>query len=155
MWILLIASMLSFNGVAYFMPKVISRLQMFVSFFTSMMLLLEFDSYVDFKYNLYGYFDKGIDWRGGVATFGIIPAVVIIFLNLFPYNKPILNKIIFLFSCMIYCVIYEIISVKIGFFYWNGWKLWWSIPMDLILFGYALLMNKIVRKLLDREKGRI
>lgn len=146
----LIFSVIVFNFFAVFIPKRISGIEILTT--TLFALLFEFivDSIFDFKYDLYGYFNKGVDYTGFIYVFGIYPAVNIVFLNLFPFKKDLINKVIYIFCWSMLAIIYELLFLWSKTFYYNGWNIWYSAiayPFILtILFCFYKYSHYLLKK---------
>lgn len=57
----LLVSVILFNGVAFFMPKRLGRADMFVVALFGGVFQLLVDMFANVKYDLYGFFQKGVD----------------------------------------------------------------------------------------------
>jgi hypothetical protein len=106
--------------------------------------------FFDLKYDLYGYFDKGVDWLALIPLLGIYPSINYLFLNFFPEGKGFTRIFIYLLSWDAFALVYEALSRKSNFFYYNGWKWWYSAilypPILLILWYHLKLTRKLIRK---------
>ncbi|WP_423798380.1 CBO0543 family protein [Neobacillus sp. SAB-20_R2A] len=146
MWFLIISSVI-FSVYSIFMPKKLTRIEIFSTIFFAMTLQDNVDIYLDGKYDLYGYFTKGIQWKTLIAIIGIYPAVTTIFLNYYPFKKQWPNKLVYIIVCSGFAVLYEYMAVKSGYFYHNGWTYTYSALSYPILFFILVIVLKIVRKL--------
>ncbi|GAY78630.1 hypothetical protein NBRC111894_4184 [Sporolactobacillus inulinus] len=81
----LIFTVIIFNGLVVFAPKKLSAIEIIVTTLFAMYLEAIVDIYLDLKYDLFGYFFKGVDWRSLLYLFGIYPAINLLFLNFFPF----------------------------------------------------------------------
>jgi len=72
------------------MPKRLSGIQMVATSLFAIVLQQMVDNYLDFKFHLYFYFEKGVPWRYLLFVLGIYPVVNII-LNYFPDKKGFLK----------------------------------------------------------------
>jgi hypothetical protein len=115
-----------FTAIAYLIKKRISYVEMYASSIFSIVFQLITDIILEFKYNLYGYFDKGVDFPTFIVTIFIFPSLTIIFLNYFPLNRKLLHKFFYILGWSIFAIIYEYFSVKSELFYYVDWKLWYS-----------------------------
>jgi hypothetical protein len=75
----LIVTAIVFSSVAFFIPKRISRVEIFATTFFSSFLEVMANVFLDLKYDLYGYFNKGVDYETLLYIFEIFPAVNIVF----------------------------------------------------------------------------
>ena len=85
------------NAILIQIPKRISGIEILTTTLFSELLQVLTDKYLDLKYELYGYFGKGLEWETPIYVFGIYPAINILLLNYFPYRKGIKIKIIYIF----------------------------------------------------------
>ncbi|WP_375709388.1 CBO0543 family protein [Niallia sp. NCCP-28] len=143
--ILLFVSIAIFIAIIFIMPKRLTMIEYYATSLSSIILQLLTDLYLEFKYHLYGYFSSQIDWISLLIFFFIYPPVNIIFLNFYPYKSKILKKSLFLSFWVIFSVSYEWVAVKTEFFYYSGWKLWYSAIIYPVLFIILLLNLKLVR----------
>ncbi|MGM0899517.1 MAG: CBO0543 family protein [Bacillota bacterium] len=143
----LILSVVIFSVVVYVMPKRISLLEMYATSLFSTVLQLITDVYLEFKYRLYWYFSPGVDYITLWIIFVIYPAVNIIFLNFFPLSKRLFVKAVYIFGWSVFAICYEWVAVHTGFFYYNGWKLVYSIPIYPLLYLFLLINWKLIKKL--------
>lgn len=133
--------------IVLLMPKRLKISEMYTTSYFAVFLASLTDIYLDAKLDLYGFFNKGIDWLYIPIFVIIYPAVNIIFLNFFPYRKPNLNKIIYILIFSILTLIIEYISSLTNVFYHNEWKLWHSAICYPFLYTLLLLNLKLIRRL--------
>jgi hypothetical protein len=129
------------------MPKKLTRIEIFSTVFFAMTLQDNVDIYLDGKYDLYGYFTKGIQWKTLIAIIGVYPAIITIFLNYYQFQRQWRNKLVYIFGWSGLAVLYEFLAVKSGYFYHNGWSYVYSAFSYPILFFIHVIVLKIVRKL--------
>lgn len=122
----LIISVVIFNLAACFIPKNLTRDEMYSTSLLAGIFQLLVDIFLDVKYELYGYFEYGVDWLSLIPIFGIYPALNIIFLNYYPFSGEAMKKVIYIIGWAVFALVYEWSSVQAGWFYYNGWKLWYS-----------------------------
>jgi len=144
----LICSVLFFNIVAYFMPKKISRIELYTTSLFATVLQLTADIVLGFKYNLYWYFTKGVDSETFLIIFGLYPQVSMVFLNFFPYHRKLILKISYIIGWSAFAIFYEWLIVKTNIFHYGGWKLWYSIPIYPILYFILLLDLLFIRRII-------
>lgn len=146
----LIISVIVFNLVAILIPKRISGIKIITTTLFSLYLEIMTNVFLDLKYDLYGYFNKGVDWEGLIYILGVYPPVNILFLNYFPYKKKMLNKAIYIFGWSVFADVYELLFLWSGTFYYNGWKFWYSIIiypiLYIILVGFYKYVHYLLRK---------
>lgn len=150
MWFLVVSA-LAFSGYALFMRKNLTRVEMVATSFFVMALQDNVDIYLDLKLDLYGYFEKGAQWGTLITVLGIYPAVNIIFLNYYPFERSLAHKITYVGACSIFALAYEWAAVQSGYFYHHGWKYWYSAICYPVLFYILVLMLKWVRKLENHQ----
>lgn len=122
----LILSIVVFNLIAIKMPKRLTKSEMYCTSLFSGVFQLITDTVLDLKFNVYGYFQKGVDLKTFLVIFGVYPAVNIIFLNYFPFGKNAKSKILYILAWSLFITLFEWASIKAGYFYHNQWKLWYS-----------------------------
>ncbi|NRD80872.1 hypothetical protein HPT25_26445 [Bacillus sp. BRMEA1] len=142
-----------FNLIAFFIPKRMSDLEIITTTLFSMVLELLVDMYLDVKFDMFGYFTKGVNWGFLIYVFGVYPAINITFLNFFPYNKSLVRKYCYIVGWSVFAVIFELLFIWTKTFYYNGWKLWYSalcypaLYVTLVLFDkYTLYLIKKVQQ---------
>ncbi|MCZ8518372.1 MULTISPECIES: CBO0543 family protein [Paenibacillus] len=146
-WLHLIASIIVFNVTAFLIPKTLSNSENYVTSLFSLLLVLVTDVTLNLKYDLYGYFNEGVDGGGFIAIYGIYPAINILFLNLFPYEKGLIGRSLYFLSWWFFAVIYEYYAVKVGWFYYHGWRLEYSIFVYPLLYLLLLWSLQVARSL--------
>ncbi|WP_338448400.1 hypothetical protein R4Z09_19480 [Niallia oryzisoli] len=153
--VLFFISIFLFNLIALIKNKIPSIRNVSIWTFTIAFQVV-FDVIVEFKYNGYWYFDKGIDWIGIVAHTVLIPPVNILLLSWFPFNSNLFKQAIYITCWTVGVIVYEalvLLPEPWGFFHLGWWKLWYdvfAIPiLILILLGYYKVICKLEKKLLD------
>ncbi|WP_420850364.1 CBO0543 family protein [Peribacillus alkalitolerans] len=131
--------------VAYFVPKHITKQEIYSTALFSLTLGLLSDITLDLKYDLYGYFEKGLQLKGFLAIVGLFPASGILFLNFYPQKKSLLHKIFYIIIWTVFCLLYEWTAIKSGFFYHNGWNFWYSTLSYPILLWIHILHLLFIR----------
>ncbi|HET7580937.1 MAG TPA: hypothetical protein VFK33_16780 [Bacillales bacterium] len=141
--ILFWSTIIILNLAAILIPKTLPGWQLYATSIFAVMFQLTVDDYLDIKLDLYGYFNKGVDLLGIVYEYGIFPAVSILFLTgwVWVARKGLLFKAGYLVVCTLLATTYEFCALKSSFFYYNGWKLWYSA------FQYPLLFLILVSNL--------
>lgn len=122
----LIFSVFIINSIAIFMPKRLKRADMFIIVLFALAFQQQVDIYSNLKYDLYGFFTKGVDWLSLIPIFGLFPAATLIFFNFYPWHNK-RRSIVYVFSVTAILLVFEHLSLLSGYFYYNGWKLWWSV----------------------------
>lgn len=145
--LLLVGTILSFGLIVYLMPKKISLFEMYTTSLFSTVLQLITDIFLEFKYNLYWYFNPGVDFLTLWVVFWIYPAVNIIFLNFYPKSAKPLKKIIYILGWTAFALAYEWVAVQTELFNYNGWKLSYSAMIYPFLYILLLINWKLIRHL--------
>jgi len=127
------------------MPKRISFFEMYTTSLFSTVLQLITDIYLEFKFNLYWYFNPGIDYITLWVVFWIYPSVNIIFLNFYPASKKFSTSLYYILGWTLFALAYEWTALNTGFFHYNGWKLWYSALIYPVLYSLLLINWKIIR----------
>ncbi len=149
----LYVSVLIFGLVLLFMPKKRTYFEFYTTSLFSTVLQLITDAYLELKYLLYWYFRPGVDFETLWFVFWIYPAVNMIFLNFYPVGSGFLRKkLIYILGWCSFSILYECIAVKTGIFHYNGWKLWYSIPIYPFLYFLLIINWTIIKKLHDLAK---
>ncbi|MEN2467273.1 CBO0543 family protein [Ornithinibacillus sp. JPR2-1] len=146
--VFIITSIIIALGIFILMPKKISYIEMYTASLFSIVFQLLTDILLEFNYNLYGYFNEGVEYRTLWIVFGIYPLFTIIFLSYFPYDKRKSVQVGYIVAWTIFALVYEYISVQVGAFYYNSWKLLYSAltyPIVYLVIYYNFI---IIRKLL-------
>lgn len=108
------------------------------------------NTYIDLKYDLYGFFEKGPTWGTMALIFGLYPAGNAIILNFYPYNKRWFVKVLYVVIIDVLCILYEKMAIHFGVMYYNGWK-WWYSALSYLFIVPALTWNlRITRKLVGK-----
>lgn len=148
----LILTVILFNLFALFMPKRMSMIEIITTCLFALHLQTIFDVYLDLKYGWYGYFQKGADWGTLIFVYGIYPAINLIYLNYFPGGKSWMRKTLYIAAWSIFALIYEVLFLWSGTFYYNGWKLWYSAICYPFLLIALYLFHQYVLHLLKRYR---
>lgn len=117
------------------------------SVYAAALFAIFFATLTDFIFNLqlqlYGYFNKGVDIPGYFIIYVLFPLVNIIFLNFYPSLGSLLKKGIYIAGWSVFSLGYELLSVRVGLFYYNGWEWWYSA----LLYPLCFLINLAAHKL--------
>ncbi|UGB28735.1 CBO0543 family protein [Metabacillus sp. B2-18] len=143
--VFLLFSVVVFILVALLVRKKLPRHELYPIALFSIVLGLVTDVTLDLKYNLYGYFAPGVDYGGFLPILFIFPSSGVLFMNFFPFEKSIWNKITYIFGWTIFSLTYEYLSIFSGYFYHNGWNYWLSALTYPFLLLLHLLHLKIFR----------
>lgn len=149
--VFLLVSVAVFYSAAIFIPKNISWIEIYGTILITIVLHLLIDSFLDLKYNLYGYFDKGVEFRTLLFTFGIYPAVNIVIVNLYPLIRGPLSKIIYILIVTTFALTYEVALIHVDIFYHNEWQLWYSA----VIYPFLLILLFLNRRLLKHITSQV
>ncbi|MCM3567185.1 CBO0543 family protein [Neobacillus mesonae] len=151
MILLTVISIVLFLAVMW-MPKKIPYLEMYTTYFFTAFLATMSDVYLDAKYNLYGFFGKGVDLEYIPIFVIIYPAYSLLIVNFYPYNKPIYRKVRYLLIWCAVTLVFEYASLFTNIFYYNAWKFWYSIICYPVINALILLNVKVTRNLSNGRK---
>ncbi len=150
LWILIFIAFIFFNIIAYFVPKKISKIEIYATCFFAYAYGITTDIIFDLHLHLYGYFQNGFQWVGLLGIILYFPAISFLFLNHYPSEKKVTQKWFYIFLWSLFAVIFEWLSVKAGYFYYNGWKLWYSGALYPPIFLSLVVNHKLVKGLIKR-----
>jgi len=137
-----------FMVIAYFIHKRISYMEMYTAVLFSAVFQLIVDILLEFKYELYGYFDKGVDYQTFIFILMIYPSLTVIFLNYLPLGRGKIIFILYMLGWIIFAIIYEYFAVQVGAFYYVNWKLWYSAIIYPFVYLLIVLNFLFIRKLI-------
>ena len=147
MWVLIYITFIIFNILAFYIPKRISKIEIYSTCFFAYAYGITTDLVLDVHYHLYGYFESGFQWLGLLGIILCFPSISLLFLNYYPFEKMILQKIIYILCWSIFSIIFEWICLQTEYFYYNGWKLWYSGVLYPIIFIVLVINMRLVRKI--------
>jgi hypothetical protein len=147
--VFLIISVIIFMVVAIFVPKRLKKSELYAIALFSIVLGFSTDITFDLKYNLYGYFTSGVQFAGFFPILLLFPSSGVLFMNFYPFRKSSLYQFSYIFCWTIFCLIFEFLSIKSGYFYHNGWKYWHSAITYPFLFSLHLLQLRFFRRYND------
>ncbi|WP_409300543.1 CBO0543 family protein [Peribacillus sp. SCS-155] len=133
--------------VIIFMPKRISYGEMYVTSYFATFLAAMADMYLDLKWDLYGFFFKGVDLWYIPVFIVVYPAANILYLNFFPHVRSKRKQALYILFCSGLCLLFEWMVRKTILFYYHGWKLQYSAIAYPILFFLLVLNLWVIRKL--------
>lgn len=143
----LIVAIVLFNATAFKMPKRLTRVEIYSTCLFASVLQMVVDMYLDVKYDLYGYFSHGVDWLSLVLMVGLYPSASTVFLNYYPFSQSRWVQFIYVMFATGLCLLFELTSLAMGYFYYNGWRFWYSaVAYPLLL--WVLAQNlRLLRRL--------
>ncbi|MFQ6391631.1 hypothetical protein ACLNAR_28165 [Priestia aryabhattai] len=157
----LIIAIMAFNFIAFTTNKKLTGNQIFHIWMFTIAFQHMFDVFIDLKYHAYWYFTKHADWKGILVHTVLLPPVNMMFLNWYPFKKPIMKKICYLTFWLVGILLYEMITLlpePWGYFHYGWWNLGYSAIIDpmllLIMLGCYKWICKLERKLLVCKKEK-
>jgi len=149
----LVIAIVFFNIIAFKTNKKLSA-NLIVHIWTfSIAFQMLFDTFIEFKYLGYWYFDKEIDWEGVLPHLLVVPPVNMIFLNYFPSQVKMVRKVNYFIVFVMIILAYEWLTLlpkPWGYFHYGWWNLWLAALLDPILLLILLGYYKWVRFLENR-----
>jgi hypothetical protein len=151
--IFLWVSIIGFYTWTWFMKKRIPRQELFFVAMFSISFQQLVDAYINLKFELYGYFNKGVATLYFVPATGLMAPAGMIIMNYYPFGNW--KKIVrYVSLCTVLVVIFELLSLKAGYFYYNGWNIWYSVAIDPFLILTIAHAVKIYRYLTRRDANK-
>ncbi|TJZ34896.1 CBO0543 family protein [Priestia megaterium] len=153
MVLLILTTVISILSVLV-MPKRISWIEMYTTSLFVMFLGSVADIYLDVKYDLYGFFTKGVDFEYLLIFIFVYPATNSVFLNFYPQSKSLAEKALYITVWVILTTLFEYISAQTEVFYYNEWKTLYSLFCYPFLYIAMVLNLKMIRRLqiIDKQK---
>ncbi len=151
MWILVFVFFTFLNLFILFMRKRLTKMEIYATAIFALLFGITTDVVLDLHYNVYGYFDKGFQWKKLLALFMYFPATNLLFLNYYPWNKSFLKRLLYFLVWTLFSITFEWLSLKTYFFYYNGWKLWYSGVLYPFIFLTLLINLKFIQRINDRS----
>ncbi|WP_342429690.1 hypothetical protein [Neobacillus sp. FSL H8-0543] len=154
----LLIAIILFNIIGFKTNKKLSGNQILHIWMFTIAFQTLFDTFIDYKYHGYWYFDHEPNWRGILPHTILIPPVNIFFLNWYPHKGKFIQKLVFIIIFEIFMLIYEYLTLlpePWGYFHYGWWEIWHAAIVNpillLILLGYyrwvCILENKaLLRK---------
>ncbi|MCF8564601.1 hypothetical protein LLE49_07560 [Alicyclobacillus tolerans] len=143
----LIVSVVVLNVAARMMPKRLTAWEVWTTSLFALVCELVVNIVLDLKFDFYGYFEKGVQGGSFIAIFGLFPSANTIFLNFYPFGRHKWQKVLYILGSSGFCVIFEYASLKSGYFYYHGWKLWYSALFYPPLLWLMVLNLQLTRRL--------
>lgn len=147
MWILVYIFFIIFNLIAFFAPKRISKIEIYATCLFAFAYGLTADMIFDWHYDLYGYFQKGFQWVAFLGYVLYFPSISFLFLNFYPLEKKPITKALYIILWSVFSVIFEWFCLHTAYFYYNGWKLWYSAILYPFIFLVLLINMGFIQKL--------
>jgi hypothetical protein len=137
----LIISVIIFNLIALKVNKKLTLSQIVQIWTFTIAFQNLFDLIVEFKFHGYWYFSKDVDWIGLIPRTILIPPVNIILLNLYPFGKSAVERMIIFALFVAATLLYELTTLlpqPWGYFNYGWWKIEYSLIVNPIIL-YCLL----------------
>ncbi|WP_407647395.1 CBO0543 family protein [Gracilibacillus salitolerans] len=147
MWILIFVIFILFNLIAFFVPRRLSKIEIYATSIFAFVYGLSTDIILNLHYHLYGYFQEGFDWLGLLGIILYFPSISFLFLNFYPSNRKIWNKILYILLWSAFSTFFEWVSLQTEFFYYTSWKLWYSALLYPFIFLILIIHWKFIQKL--------
>lgn len=148
--VFLIGSIVVVYLISFVVPRRLSWIEILVTTWFGLYFEAMVNIYLDLKYDLYGYFQKGVDWITLLPLLGIYPPLSYLVLNFFPAGKGFFRIALYLLAWDALAVAYEYIAIQNGVFYYNGWIWWYSAilypPIFLTLWFHLVFARKLIKK---------
>ncbi|WP_207953476.1 hypothetical protein [Paenibacillus agricola] len=116
--------------IVWFMPKRLTLQEMYSTWLLMVFLTRIADQLLDLVLHFYDQLGPGIQWQAVVIQTIFPGAAGIIILNFMPKNR--LMFFVYLIGCMIFSVVFEWITIKVGYLTYNSWSLWYSAGVYII-----------------------
>lgn len=143
-------SIILFFVICFLVPRRLSWIEILTTTWFGLYFEVMTNVFLDLKYDLYGYFNKGVDWAALVPLVGIYPILNYLVLNLYPEGKGFIRISAYLLAWDAFSILYEAISIQNHVFYYNGWKWWYSAiaypPILLILWYHLRFVKWVISK---------
>jgi hypothetical protein len=128
-------------------PNTVKLSELYSTSFFAIILAFSADLYLDIKLELYGFFQKGVDWAYIPIFLIDYPAANILFLRFFPYKEIKAKKIIYILGWSLGTLALEQIALHTDLLYYNGWKWWYSACAYPVIYLLLILNLVLTRKL--------
>jgi hypothetical protein len=145
----LFCSVIVFLVVAISVPKKLPRRELYGIALFSILLGFVTDTTLALKYNLYGYFNPGVDFGGFLPILFIFPSAGVLYLNFFPFRRSIGYQLIYILGWTVFSLLFEYFSIASGYFYHNGW----NYLLSTVMYPFLLLLHLLHLKILRVYQG--
>jgi hypothetical protein len=145
MWVFLVVSISLIASIVFFMPKNISKIELYISYFFMLILSWSLNVVIDAKYSLRGFFQKGPDFSTMLIYIILFPCLGVIFLNFYPYTKKsLVKKTSYFIFALLLMLAYDALLVKFNILHYYNWNYGYSIVLYTIDFVFILLNKKVI-----------
>lgn len=139
----------SMAAFSIMMPKKLSKAEIYSTSLFSIFFGKTVDEILDIKKNLYGFYTKGVNYKGVFFQLLIYPTVNLLFLNYYPFERKRFYPFFYILGWSIFSILFELMSKETRFFYYKKWRLRYSAIIYPFLFITLMLNLKFVRKLMN------
>lgn len=144
MWLLTYGTVIILGLIVYFMPKKITRKEMYITWFVISAITLFTDIIVGASFDLFNF---GVDKKPRVPEtileVTLSPLASIIFLNFMP--KKLLKFYLYVIAWTIASILFEYACLKVGYLSYKGWKLIYSAPFYIFTSLFLRWHYKYIR----------
>ncbi|WP_062353490.1 CBO0543 family protein [Bacillus kwashiorkori] len=137
--------------VAFIIPKKIKRQEMYATSLFAILLGLIIDIVAE-RFKIYVLDKPGIQINALIGQILLYSATNIILLNLFPFNKSVKQKFLYILLFTFVTVAFELLSYKFGFIKYYQWNIWYSIIAYPFLICLVILHYRFFQKLLKKDQ---
>lgn len=143
-------SIIIFNSIVFFMRKMLKRIELYSVAMFGVLFSEIVDRFTDkHSDSTYYFFDPWfIEWQSLLVFLGIYPALTMMIINWYPYNKQWYKKVAYILMWSAFATLYEYLCLQAGFLNYSGWKLWYSTMLYPFLFSMLFICLKFVRWLM-------
>lgn len=143
-----------FNTVAFLTNHKLTKSQIVQIWTFTIASQLLTDAYIGKKYHGYWYFSGQIEWKAIFIETVLIPPVNIIFLNGYPFARPLMKRLLYVFYWTIAITLYECIALlpePWGYFHHGWWKTYYSFLVNPFLLFIVLMFYRWIKKMEDES----
>lgn len=112
--------------VIYFMPKHISKKEIYISWFVIALINLSSDVVLSLHFNLYELGREGLQLRVHFIELTLGASYGIIFLNFMPKDR--MKFAVYTILWVAYSIVFELLMMKVNFITTYEWEIWYSVP---------------------------
>jgi hypothetical protein len=151
----LIIAIVIFNVIAFKTNKRLSTNQIVHIWTFTIAFQMCFDIFIDVKYEAYWYFTKAVDWVALPAHIVLLPPVIMMFLNWYPFNSSLSKQMRYFIFWGIGTLTYELLTLlpePWGYFHYGWWSWVHTALINPVLFIILLTYYKWICKI---EKNHV
>ena len=130
--------------VIWFMPKRLTRREIYVTWFFIVPINISVDMINNFYFHLYHLDGEGMQLRVHLIEWTLGPSYGIIFLNFMP--QALRSFVWYTGGWVAYSVLFEWVTVHLHFLTYTGWKLWYSLLVYIAIFLLLRWHIRYIRK---------